>query len=60
MYKEELIPEVHHNEEKLESSVFHVQQWFVFNSLNMIETKIAQCFQIQTDYEDDAVKFHGQ
>ena len=49
---------VHHNEEKLESSVYYVQQ-FVFDSLNMIATKIAQCLQIQTHYdEDDVVKFH--
>ena len=54
----ELIPVVHHNEEKLGSSVFHEQQQFVFDSLNMIETKIAQCLQIQTHYEDDVVKFH--
>ena len=26
----------------------------------MIETKIAQCLQIQTHYADDVVKFHGQ
>ena len=26
----------------------------------MIETKIAQCFQIQTHYEDDVAKIHGQ
>ena len=57
---QELIPVVHHNKEELESSVFHVQQLFAFNSLNMIETKIAQCLQIQTHYEDNVVKFHGQ
>ena len=57
---QELIPVVHYNEEKLESSVFHVQQQFVFDSLNMIETKIAQCLHVQTHYEDDVVKFHGQ
>ena len=51
---------VHHKEEKLESSVFHEQQQFVFDSLNTIETKIAQRCQIQTHYEDDVVKFHGQ
>ena len=57
---QELIPVVHHNEEKLGSSVFHEQQQFVFDSLNMIETKTAQCLHIQTHYEDDVVKFHGQ
>ena len=51
---------VHHNEEKLDSSVFHVQQQFVFASLNMIEIKIAQCLQIEIYYEDDLVKFHGR
>ena len=40
--------------------VFHVQQQFVFDSLNMIETKIAQCLQIQIHYEDDVAKLHGQ
>ena len=57
---QELIPVVHHNEENLGLSVFHEPQQCVFNSLNMIETKIAQCCQIQIHYEDDVVKFHGQ
>ena len=57
---QELIPAVHHNEEKLGSSVFHEKQQFVFDSLNIRETKIAQCLQIQTHYEDDVVKVHGQ
>ena len=54
------MPVVRHNEEKLRSSVFHEQQQFVFDSINMIETKLAQYRQIQTHYEDDVVKFHGQ
>ena len=55
----ELIPVVHHDEEELEWSVFHVQLQFVFDSLNTIETKIAQCLQIQHD-EDDIAKFYDQ
>ena len=56
------IPVVHHNEEELESSVFHVQQQFQFDSLNMIETKMSpnpntlwrRCSKISWSVESDA------